>query len=342
VPENISKTISFAIVGYGHIGKRHAAMVEQNPETELSAIIDVKSKDELGLADSKTDFYPSLEDLLKASPKIDVVTIATPNGLHATQAIAALKAGYHVVIEKPMALSTVEAEAIIHQSMQSSREVFVVKQNRYSPPSQWIKEIVESKRLGRIFTIQINCFWNRDERYYIPESWHGKIDLDGGTLFTQFSHFIDTLFWLFGDVDILSSTMKDYNHQELTDFEDTGVVVFKTNEGALGTFNFTTSVAEKNFESTLTIIGKNGTVRLGGQYMNEVTYCEVKDYKLPTLATTNAPNDYGLYKGSAANHHFVIQNVVDALKGRKPKTTNGLEGMKVVNIIERMYNVSKA
>jgi UDP-N-acetyl-2-amino-2-deoxyglucuronate dehydrogenase len=337
VPENISKTISFAIVGYGHIGKRHAAMVEQNPETELAAIVDVKSKEDLGLAVEKMDFYPSLEDFLKASPKIDVVTIATPNGLHASQAIAALKAGYHVVIEKPMALSTVEAEAIIHQSMQSSRKVFVVKQNRYSPPSQWIKELVDSKKLGRIYTIQINCFWNRDGRYYIPESWHGKIGLDGGTLFTQFSHFIDTLYWLFGDVDIISSTMKDYNHQHLTDFEDTGVVVFKTKNGALGTFNFTTSVAEKNFESTLTIIGENGTVKLGGQYMNEVSYCEVKNYEMPTLAITNAPNDYGPYKGSAANHHFVIQNVVNALKGRKAATTSGFEGMKVVSIIEQIY-----
>lgn len=341
MPENKSKTITFAIVGYGHIGKRHAAMVEQNPEAELKAIIDVKPKKELGLQESMIDFYPSIESFLEAKPKVDVVTIATPNGLHAPQAIAALKAGYHVVIEKPMALSTVEAEAIIHQSMQSSREVFVVKQNRYSPPSQWIKSLVESKKLGRIFTIQINCFWNRDERYYIPESWHGKIDLDGGTLFTQFSHFIDTLYWLFGDVEIISATMMDYNHQHLTDFEDTGVIVFKTKDDTLGTFNFSTAVADKNFESTLTVIGENGTVKLGGQYMNEVSFCEVKDYEIPILPQTNAPNNYGPYKGSAANHHFVIQNVVDSLKGRKAKTTNGLEGMKVVSIIEKMYNAAK-
>ena len=317
-------------------------MVSGNPEAELIAVVDVKSPKELGHTGNEDfSFFNSLDDFLATKPEVDVITIATPNGLHAPQAIQALNAGYHVVIEKPMALTKESAEEIIHTGLKNSKEIFVVKQNRYSPPSQWIKEMVSSGRLGKIFTIQVNCFWNRDQRYYIPESWHGKIDLDGGSLFTQFSHFVDTLFWLFGDVEILSAHMEDYNHQKLTDFEDTGIVTFKTKEGALGTFHFSTAVAETNFESSLTLIGENGTVKLGGQYMNEVSYCMVKDYEMPTLAATNAPNDYGPYKGSAANHHFVIQNVVDALKGRKQKTTNGLEGLKVVDIIERMYKGSR-
>jgi hypothetical protein len=90
-------------------------------------------------------------------------------------------------------------------------------------------------------------------------------------------------------------------------------------------------------ESSLTIIGENGSVKIGGQYMNEVEYCHVKDYTMPDLAPSNPANDYGAYKGSAANHHYIIQNVIDTLKGRTSATTNALEGLKVVEIIERIY-----
>ncbi len=336
----MDKKIKFAVIGCGHIGKRHAEMISRNAECELSALVDVKDKSILGIDKYDVPFFSSVEELVASGLDIDVVNIASPNGFHAEQALACLDARKHVVIEKPIALSKQDAEKVIFKALHVHRHVFAVMQNRYSPPSQWIKELVESGTLGKIFMVQLNCYWNRDDRYYKPDSWHGNKQLDGGTLYTQFSHFIDILYWLFGDIENIQSRLRDFNHATLTDFEDSGFVSFDFVNGGMGCINYSTSVWNQNMESSMTIVAENGSVKIGGQYMNEVEYCHIKGYNMPELAPTNPGNDYGAYKGSAQNHNYVIANVVDVLKGRDSITTNALEGLKVVDIIERIYSVS--
>lgn len=336
------QVIRFAVVGCGHIGKRHAEMIERHPEAQLAALVDVKPKEELNLGDYDVPFYESLEDLL-ASPEaeeIDVINIATPNGFHTSQSLDCLNARKHIVVEKPIALSKRDAEKIIFKALHVHKHVFAVMQNRYSPPSVWIKELVDSGRLGQLYMVQLNCYWNRDGRYYTPGSWHGTKDLDGGTLFTQFSHFIDILYWLFGDIQNIQSRFADHNHSDLTAFEDSGFVSFDFANGGMGSLNYSTSIWDTNLESSMTIIAENGSVKIGGQYMDKVEYCHVKDYNMPLLQPTNPGNDYGHYKGSAANHHLVISNVVDVLKKRSSISINALEGLKVVDIIESIYRSS--
>lgn len=333
----MNRKIKFAVVGCGHIGKRHAEMIDRNEECELVALADVKPKDNLGIEKYEVPFFNSMEDLLQAKIDPDVINIASPNGFHASQALKALDSKKHIVIEKPIALTKSDAEKVIFKALHVQKQVFAVMQNRYSPPSEWIKSLIESGKLGRIYMVQLNCYWNRDNRYYVPQSWHGKKDLDGGTLFTQFSHFIDIMYWLFGDIKNIEAKFGDHNHKELTDFEDSGFVNFDFCNGGMGCLNYSTSVWDRNLESSMTIIAEKGSVKIGGQYMDKVEYCHVKDYEMPTLEPTNPGNDYGAYKGSAANHHYIIDNVVDVLRGRAPITTNALEGMKVVDIIERIY-----
>jgi predicted dehydrogenase len=332
-----TEKVKFAVVGCGHIGKRHAQMVVNNPEAELVAICDTRPESELQMESFGARYYSDLDELLSREKELDVVNIATPNGLHSVQAVKALNAGFHVVVEKPLALTKSDAERIIFTALHKNRHVFAVMQNRYSPPSRWIKDLVESGNLGNINMVQINCYWNRDERYYKNGSWHGDAALDGGTLFTQFSHFIDIMYWLFGDITDIKVNLKDFNHQKLTDFEDSGIIQFEFVDGGIGVLNFSTSTWDKNFESSLTVLAENGTVKIGGQYMNKVEYCHVKDYEMPELPPANPANDYGPYKGSAANHIYLIENVVDVLKQRGTITTNALEGLKVVEIIERIY-----
>ncbi|MCO6483938.1 MAG: Gfo/Idh/MocA family oxidoreductase [Flavobacteriales bacterium] len=329
--------IKFAVVGCGHIGKRHAEMISRNADCELVALCDVKPKGELGLDAYDVPFFNDIQAMLKAVPGVDVVNICTPNGLHIPLSMAALEHGKHVVCEKPMGLSKADCEDLLSMALQKNRQVFGVMQNRYSPPSQWIKEMVERKRLGDIFLVQVNCYWNRDERYYKKGGWKGTAGLDGGTLFTQFSHFVDIMYWLFGDITDIQGRFADFNHKDLTDFEDSGLVNFRFLRGGMGCLNYSTSVWDKNLESSLTIIGSKGSVKVGGQYMDQVEVCHVKDYTMPELPPTNPANDYGAYKGSASNHHYIIENVVDTLKNNKSMTTNALEGLKVVDIIERIY-----
>lgn len=336
------KPIRFAILGIGQIGKRHATIIDVHPECQLVALADVRPAKITGGDQWPVPYFPDLETLLQKGPAFDVLCICTPNGLHAQQALRALDARHHVVIEKPMGLRRADCEQVIHKSLNVSRQVFCVMQNRYSPPIRLLKGLIEEKKLGEIQLLQIHCFWNRDDRYYrlpdgSPHPWHGTATLDGGVLFTQFAHFIDILYWIFGDIDVIRTDLANFRHQHNTAFADSGHVLFRLHRGGLGNLSFSTATYDTNFESAITVLGERGTIKIGGQYMNEVTYCHVADFDRPALPPANPPNDYGPYQGSAANHHFVIQNVVDVLQGRQEVTTNALEGMKVVDIIERMY-----
>jgi predicted dehydrogenase len=316
-------------------------MIQLNEECELVAVCDTNDKDLLGLDDIKVPYYASAKEMLDSEPSIAIVCICTPNGIHSEQASLALDHHKHVVIEKPMGLSKANCENLIIKALNVSKNVFCVMQNRYSPPSKWLKEMVSSGILGDIYNVQVNCYWNRDDRYYFKEGkkhpWKGTNDLDGGTLFTQFSHFIDLMYWVFGDITDIQAKFMNHSHKHSIEFEDTGLVSFKFVNGGLGCLNYSTAVWDANLESSITLMAENGTIKVGGQYMNEVEICNVKGYEFKELPPSNPANDYGHYKGSANNHPYVFENVVDVLKGRKPIAINALEGMKVVDIIERIY-----
>ena len=334
------KKINFAVVGVGHIGKRHCNMIINNSNANLVSVCDVKPKNDVVNKELKgLPFYNDIEKMIYKHPEIDVVCICTPNGLHAQQSIELLNLDKHIVVEKPLGLKTKECEKVLYVALNKNRCVFSVMQNRYSPPSIWLKEVVENKIIGEIYMVQVNCYWNRDDRYYKNGGWKGTKNLDGGTLFTQFSHFIDIMYWLFGDIENIDGKFSDFAHKHSTDFEDSGFVNFNFINGGMGCINYSTAVWGNNLESSITIIGSKGSIKVGGQYMNEVEYCNIEDYEKPKLEECNPPNDYGVYKGSAANHHYIIENVVNTLKGEDVITTNALEGLKVTEIINKIYNV---
>jgi UDP-N-acetyl-2-amino-2-deoxyglucuronate dehydrogenase len=330
--------IKFVVIGCGHIGKRHATIIKAHQDCTLVALCDAESKENLDIDRFDVPFFTNIETLLASGIYFDVVIIATPNGLHEIQALKCLEADKHIVIEKPMALTKSGCERIIFKALQRQKQVFCVMQNRYSPPSQWLKNLVETKQLGSIFMVQINCYWNRDDRYYKPDlesgkptGWHGTKNLDGGTLFTQFSHFIDLMYWCFGDIENIKARLNNFNHKNTTAFEDSGFISFDFIDGGMGSLNYSTAVWDKNLESSITIVAEKGSVKVGGQYMDKVEYCHIKDYDLPTELKNITVGQ---------NHHYVIENIVDVLRGRKAITTNALEGMKVVEIIERIYSTS--
>ncbi len=335
--------IRFALLGCGYIGRKHAALISAHPEAELVAIADTdtEARHLLGATVPTAIAYPSLEAMLAGPEAADAVVIATPNGHHAEAALVCLAAGKHIVLEKPIALTKADAERIIFRALSAHKHVFGVMQNRYSPPARWLKGLVDDGTLGPIYLVTMTCFWNRDARYYSRGTWHGTKALDGGTLFTQFSHFIDILYWIFGDIQDISARMTSFNHAALTEFEDSGLVTFRLADGGgLGSLAFSTSVWDKNMESSMTVVAGRGSVKLGGQYMDRVEYCHIQDFPVPDLPPADPGHDYGAYRGSAAAHHHVIDNVVDVLKGRASVATNALEGLKVVEMIERIYAAS--
>jgi predicted dehydrogenase len=239
-----------------------------------------------------------------------------------------------------MALTSDDCGKMISAAEKNNKRLFAIKQNRFNPPIVALKKAMEEGVLGEVFSIQLNCFWNRNPDYY-KNTWKGTNNMDGGTLYTQYSHFIDLLYWLIGDVKAADSYIKNYDHIDSIEFEDSGVVILEFKNGVIGTINFTINSFEKNMEGSLTIFAKNGTVKIGGQYLNEIEYQNIKDFEFKDLPMGNKPNNYGTYVGSMSNHDKVYQNLIDVLQNGESISTNSYEGMKTVEIIEKIYASSR-
>ncbi len=327
--------INFAIIGCGRIAQRHAEHIQKNGK--LVAVCDIDQTKANELAQKyQANVYNAIENLLETEKNIDVVAICSPNGLHAEHTIKALKAGFHVLCEKPMAISVQDCGEMIKEAEKANKRLFIVKQNRFNPPVAEIKKIIDEGKLGKIHSVQLSCFWNRDENYY-KNSWKGTKDLDGGTLYTQFSHFIDLLYWIIGDVRKVEAFGKNSAHQNIIEFEDNGVIALEFYNGALGTINYTVNSFQKNMEGSLTIFGEKGTVKIGGQYLNELEYQKIENYEIKNLPKGNPANNYGQYQGSMSNHDKVYENVVEVLTKQGIIATNGFEGLKTVEIIDKIY-----
>ena len=285
--------------------------------------------------------YYNIDDLLASEKSCDVISVCTPNAFHAEHSIKSLKAGINVLCEKPMAITVKDCEEMITGAERSNKRLFVIKQNRFNPPVSALKKVIDEGRLGKILSFQLNCFWNRNAQYYQSSDWKGSRELDGGTLYTQFSHFIDLLYWLMGDIKAYYPLMNNYIHKDLIEFEDTGVAALEFENGAIGTLNYTVNSYSKNLEGSITIFGEKGTVKVGGQYLNVLEYQDIENYEIKDIPDSNPANDYGFYQGSMSNHDKVYENVIDVLLNGGSIMTNSLEGLKTVQIIEKIYKQAR-
>jgi UDP-N-acetyl-2-amino-2-deoxyglucuronate dehydrogenase len=327
--------LRFAIVGCGRIAVRHAAHIAN--KAKLIAVCDIDAEKALALGNLyNAKVYYDIDEMLTAEKSVQAVAVCTPNGLHKEHTVKALNAGFHVICEKPMATSPSACKEMIEAAGKNDRKLFVIKQNRFNPPVEALKKLLDEGRLGKIFSFQLNCFWNREADYY-HNSWRGSINLDGGTLYTQFSHFIDLLYWMFGDIEDVKAFTGNFKHQDIIEFEDTGAVILKFKNGLIGTINYTVNSHKKNMEGSLLLFGEKGTVKIGGQYLNELEYQSIEDYAIENLPAGNRANDYGNYVGSMSNHDKVYGNVIDVLQHNAKMATSAFEGLKTVEIIDKIY-----
>ena len=333
------RRLKFALIGCGKIGVRHAEHIKQF--ATLVAVCDIDKEKASKLVDEYDAIaYTDLDTLLANETSVEVVSICTPNGLHAEHSIKALRAGKHVLCEKPMAISVSDCGEMIKEAERANRRLFAIKQNRFNPPVIAVKNALDKGILGKIYSFQVSCFWNRNERYY-QNSWKGTADMDGGTLFTQFSHFIDLIYYLVGDVDRAFALTRNFAHQSIIDFEDTGVAILELHNGAIGSLHYTVNSHQKNMEGSITLIAEKGTVKIGGQYLNELEYQNIDGFEIKDLPQGNKANNYGDYIGSMSNHDKVYENVADVLLRGEAISTNSFEAMKTIEIIEKIYRSAK-
>ena len=341
----MKKKIKFGVIGLGHIGIKHVDAILSFKESELVAIVDKLSFKDLQVKRGKElkylekfQFFDNIDQICNHK-EIDVVSICSPNGLHYEMAMKVILSQKHVLIEKPMTLDSNHARILIETAKKMNKIVFCVMQNRFSPTIAWLKNLINKKKMGKVFSIHVNCFWNRNMSYYTNSDWHGKLELDGGPLYTQFSHFIDILFWLFGDFSDIKADFFNFRKNKYIDFEDSGSLNFNFAGGTKGTLNYSTCIWEKNFESSIIVLAEKGTVKIGGQYMDKLEYCNIENYNPPNFKPNSSCNDYGTYKGSAANHRMVIENLINVILKGDNVATSGEEGGKIVQIIEKIYSL---
>ncbi|MGB1158162.1 MAG: Gfo/Idh/MocA family protein [Porticoccaceae bacterium] len=328
--------LRFALVGCGRISKRHSELLGENQikGAGLVAVCDkVLSKAEAISSNYGVPAYSCYHEMMQ-SEKVDVVVILTESGVHAANTIDLAKYGAHIVVEKPMALTLADADAMIEACDRHGVKLFVVKQNRFNVPVVQLRNALERGRFGKLIMGTVRVRWCRPQAYYDQDPWRGTWAYDGGVLTNQASHHVDLLEWMMGDVESVFAKSK----QALADIEaeDTAVVMLKFKNGALGVIEATTAIRPKDLEGSISVLGETGSVEIGGFAVNEMktwNFSEMTDEDKSVIEkySVNPPNVYGF------GHQAYYEHVVDCIQNRTPQLVDGLKGRKSLELINAIY-----
>lgn len=329
-----NRKIRIAVLGCGRISNNHFASIEALAEDfELVAVCET-ANDRLEETVDKhaVNGYSSLSEMLETE-QLDVVSICTPSGLHPIQAKEIAKHNVHVISEKPMSTKWTDGVEMVKACDENNVRLFIVKQNRMNATLQALKKAVTENRFGRIYMVNINVFWTRPQEYYDSAKWRGTWEMDGGAFMNQASHYVDLIDWLIGPVEKVQAMMKTLSRN--IEVEDTGVMNIAWRNGALGSMNVTMLTYPKNFEGSITILGENGSVRVGGVAVNEIQHWEFSDERPEDMLITDA--NYQPTSVYGFGHPEYYKNVVEALRGEAEPLTDGREGLKSLEVLIAAY-----
>lgn len=326
--------LKFGIIGCGRIALKHAESIVALPEAELVGVCDIVPERARAFAEKYgAKPYVDYIEMLK-NPEIDVITVATPSDLHAPIGIAAAKAGKHVMVEKPMAMTLKSADELIAACREAGVKLAVIHQNRFNKSIKLMRTALNDGRFGKLTHGQATVRWNRDDNYYAQAPWRGTKLQDGGVLMNQSIHNIDLLQWMFGPVEsVFGYTTTMLRKIEM---EDIGVAVLKFKSGALGIIEAASTIYPKNIEETLNVFGETGSVMVGGIAVNRIETWEFQDSeqeKAEIFASqeNDPPNVYGF------GHREIILDMIQAIWEERPPAVPGEEGRKALEIILSIY-----
>jgi len=335
-PAPTPRKLNFALIGCGRVSENHlAALTSPDVPARLVAVADLdRARAEQKGAKYSVPAYMDFQEMLVKHPDIEVADITTPTGYHAEHVQAVARFAKHVVVEKPMALTVADCDAMLAACQRNSRRLFVVKQNRFNPAVQAARRAFEAGRFGKLVLVTVRVRWRRDQTYYDADHWHGRWALDGGVMSQQASHHIDLLQWFLGPVE--SVQCQAANRVLRIEAEDTAVALFKAKSGALGILEATVAARPKNLEGSLSILGEKGSVVIGGVAVNQILlweFCETQpeDDVIHQQASQAVPNVYG------NGHAPYLRDIAEAILDNRPALVEGTEGRKNVEILTALY-----
>lgn len=327
--------MTFALVGCGRIAKRHAELLSGVVEgAKLIAVCDVRSEHAKAFGEMYgVSWYTNMAEMMAAANP-DVVSVLTPSGLHCEHVLELAPFGKHIVVEKPMALTLDDADAMITACDKHGCRLFVVKQNRFNVPVTKLRDALDKQRFGKLVMGTVRVRWCRTQAYYDQDAWRGTWALDGGVLTNQASHHVDLLEWMMGDVESVFAR----STTALVDIEaeDTAIAILKFKNGALGCIEATTAARPKDLEGSISILGENGSVEIGGFAVNQMktwsfSKLEDGDEDVMQQYSVNPPNVYGF------GHQAYYEHVLDCLSSGKQQLVDGLEGRRSIELISAIY-----
>jgi UDP-N-acetyl-2-amino-2-deoxyglucuronate dehydrogenase len=332
------RKIRFALVGCGRISRNHLLALKHHEQyCEVAGVCDMDSLAREQAAEfAGAKAYRDLDAML-ADCDADAVILTTPSGLHPKQAIAAAAADRHVITEKPMATRWEDGKRMVAACDDAGVRLFVVKQNRHAPLLRLLKKAVRERRFGRMHMVAFNVFWTRPQEYYDSGKWRGTWQYDGGAFMNQASHYVDLLEWLAGPVESVHAYTATLGRD--IEAEDTGTLSLRWRNGALGSLNVTMLTYPKNLESSITVLGEKGTVRIGGTALNEVHHWEFADSNADDEAVREAGRQAAT--GEGAGHALYYDNVIKVLRGEAEPETDGREGLKTLELLVAAYQSAR-
>jgi UDP-N-acetyl-2-amino-2-deoxyglucuronate dehydrogenase len=328
--------LNFALVGCGRIAKRHSELLglKQIEGAQLSAVCDIDESKAKAIGERfSVPYYTDMHQMMQGE-SLDAAVVLTESGSHARNVVDLAQYGKHIVVEKPMALTLDDADAMIRACDKAGVKLFVVKQNRFNVPVVKLREAIEQGRFGKLVLGTVRVRWCRPQEYYDQASWRGTWAMDGGVLTNQASHHIDMLEWMMGEVE--SVFARSATALANIEAEDTAVVTLKFRNGALGVIEATTAVRPKDLEGSISVLGEGGTVEIAGFAVNKMkTWNFVKeeqgDDDVMEKYSVNPPNVYGF------GHQAYYDYVVDCISNNGPHLVDGLVGRKSLELINAIY-----
>lgn len=326
----------FGVIGCGRISKNHLESIQALPHARLVAVSDLQ---EAALRRTVETYpckaYCHYQEMLK-NPAVEIITICTESGFHARIAMDAMKAGKHVLVEKPMAMSMAEADQMIQTAKEMGVKLGVSHQNRFNPPIKRLRKALEGGRFGKLTHAAAVLRWNRNDAYYEQAPWRGTWAMDGGCLMNQAIHNIDLLQWMMGPVaSVFAYTATNMRKIE---GEDTALAILKFKNGAFASIEAATTIYPHNLEETLSIFGTEGTARIGGVAVNKMEiwrFAGDKEEEVLAEISQEPPNVYGF------GHAELVEDMMEAIEEDREPAICGEEGRKALEIILGIYHSAK-